>query len=330
MADWQIGDNLYADPTGKYYSLANGAKTFSQSPYETAQDKINQMYDAQKQSQLNQLKQQREKALTGFNQQKKDLAPQYASQRNQADVVNAQNVTRLRELMAANGINMSGENITAQANMNSSRQSAFNDINNNEQQAYGAIDRQIADVNDPSKDQSIIDSIETERSSKLADEWTRSQQQTYQQMVDYRNYQEQLKAAELQRQQFEWQKQMEQQQLALSRQKAAASQRAASQKAVKPKTKDQSYRDGMSYWADKVDEVRKEGAYRVAQGLRNDPAQMRAIQEQGYDFESVIDALYNVASNGQFKNQSAYTKYVNDLNKAKITEKKQSLVDKYR
>jgi hypothetical protein len=216
MADWQIGDNLYADPTGKYYSLTNGAKTYSQSPYETAQDKINQMYDAQKQSQLNQLKTQREKAISGFTQQKKDLAPQYASQRNQADVVNAQNVTRLRELMAANGINMSGENITAQANMNSSRQSAFNDINNNEQQAYGAIDRQIADVNDPSKDQSIIDSIESERSGKLADEWTRSQQQTYQQMVDWRNYQ-------MEKQQFE----LEQKMRELEYQRALAAQAAA-------------------------------------------------------------------------------------------------------
>jgi hypothetical protein len=216
MADWQIGDNLYADPTGKYYSLNNGTKAYSQSPYETAQDKINQMYEAQKQSQLNQLKQQRDKAVTGFNQQKKELAPQYAAQRNQADVVNSQNVTRLRELMAANGINMSGENITAQANMNSARQSAFNDINNNEQQAYGAIDRQIADVNDPSKEQTIVNSIETERSSKLADEWTRSQQQTYQQMVDWRNYQ-------MQKQQFD----LEQKMRELEYQRALAAQAAA-------------------------------------------------------------------------------------------------------
>lgn len=206
MADFQIGDNLYADNGGRYYSLNKGVKAYTKSPYETAQDKINSMYDAQRNSQLNQLKAQRTQAVTGFNQQKKDLAPQYQSQRNQADVTNAQNTTRLRELMAANGINMSGENITAQANMNSSRQNSFNDINNNEQQAYGAIDRQIADVNDPSKDQAINDAIAAERSKSLVDAYSQAQQQAYQQQVDWRNY-------AMQKAQFDIEQQMRQLQL---------------------------------------------------------------------------------------------------------------------
>lgn len=188
MANYQIGENMYADNSGRQYSLNNGAKTYIKSPYETAQEKINQMYDSQRTGQLNTLKVQREKAIGGFNQQKKELIPQYAGQRNQADVVNTQNVTRLRELMAANGINMSGENVTAQANMNSSRQNSFNDINNNENQAMGAIDKQIANENDPAREQAINDAIATERSRSLTDAFSQAQQQAYQQQVDWRNY----------------------------------------------------------------------------------------------------------------------------------------------
>jgi hypothetical protein len=194
MADYQIGDNLYADTSGRYYSLNNGAKAYSQSPYEGTQEKINQMYETQRKNQLGLLKQQREKAVSGFNQQKKELAPQYQNQRNQADVVNAQNVTRLRELMAANGINASGENLTTQANMASSRQNALGEITNAENQAYSAIDRQIADVNDPSQELAINNAIEAERSRSLLDAYTQFQQQVMQQQKEWQ-------ALQLQRQQ---------------------------------------------------------------------------------------------------------------------------------
>jgi hypothetical protein len=232
MADFQIGDNLYSEDTGKYYNLNNGQKSYIKSPYETSQEKINQMYDAQQNSQLNTLKAQRDKAIGGFNQQKKELTPQYANQRNQADVVNSQNVTRLRELMAANGINMSGENVTAQANMNSARQGSFNDINNNENQAMGAIDKQIANENDPSRERSINDAIAAERSRSLNDAFGQSQQQAYQQKMDWQNYQQQLKQQEYQKQidaqnyamqkaQFDLEQQMRQ--LNLQKAQAAAS-----------------------------------------------------------------------------------------------------------
>ncbi|WP_042375294.1 hypothetical protein [Neobacillus jeddahensis] len=198
MADYQIGDNLYADSQGKYYNLTNGKKTYQTSPYDTLASKYNQMYDAQRKSQSDQLNQSRTKAIAGYNQQKKELAPQYQQQRNQADVVKAQEASRLREIMAANGINGSGENLTTQARLASSRQDAFRDINNNEQTAYRDIDRQIANENDPSREQAIINAIEAERSSKLADAYAQSQQEIYQRYLDWRNYQlqlEQLKKA---------------------------------------------------------------------------------------------------------------------------------------
>jgi uncharacterized protein YbjQ (UPF0145 family) len=125
----QIGDNLYADQSGKYFNIVNGNRSYVTSPYDTQTQKLNSIYDSQRKAQLDQLKAQRDRAIGQLNKQKTDLAPVYQAQRNQADVVNAQNVNRLRELMAANGINASGESLTTQANLASSRQNALNDIN---------------------------------------------------------------------------------------------------------------------------------------------------------------------------------------------------------
>jgi len=211
MANYtQIGQDLYADNSGKYYNYANGAYNNVESPFDTMSNKINTMYDANRKNQLDMLRQQRDKAVAGFNQQKKDLAPQYQNQRNQVDVVNTQGATRARELMAANGINASGESLTTQANLASSRQNALSEINTNESHAIRQIDDQIANENDPAREQAIINAVEAERSGKLADAWQQAQAQQYQQMMDWRN-------SEFQRQQFEWQKQMEQQQLAAQR-----------------------------------------------------------------------------------------------------------------
>ncbi|MDF2854233.1 MAG: hypothetical protein K0Q87_84 [Neobacillus sp.] len=302
----QIGENLYADTSGKQFNITNGNRSYVQSPYDAMTNKLNSLYDNQKNSQLTQLKAQRERAISGYNKQKTELKPVYQNQRNQADVVNAQNVTRLRELMAAQGINTSGENLTTQASMASARQSALGEITGQENQAMGEIDRQIANENDPSRDQAIIDSIETERSSRLAEAYNQYQQQILQQ-------QQAWKAEQFQKEQFEWQKQMEQQQLALSRQRAATT--STRQAKVEKKTKGISYADGLAYWSDQADNIRKQGAIRVEKALRSDSAQLQALQDQGYDIEGVIDALYSVASNGRFENQTAYKKYYETLTK---------------
>jgi hypothetical protein len=194
MADYQIGDNLYADIEGKYYRLNGGQKAYETSPYDAMTTRLNSLYDSQRKTQLDQLKAQRERAITGFNAQKKELAPQYQNQRNQADVVNAQNVSRLRELMAAQGINASGENLTVQAGQASARQTALGEITNNENAAYRDIDRQIADVNDPSQEQAINNEIETARTRALTDAYQQAQQQIYQQYLDWQQHQRQLAA----------------------------------------------------------------------------------------------------------------------------------------
>lgn len=192
----QIGENLYAESNGKYFNINNGNRQYVQSPFDTQQEKLNAYYESQKKNQLDALFSQRNKAVTGYNQQKKDLAPVYQNQRNQADAVNMQNVTRLRELMAAQGINASGENLTTQANMMSSRLGALTDITNQENRAMGEIDRLIAEENDPSREQSIYNTVETERSRALADALAQTQSEVSAKATDWRNYQNQVKQQE--------------------------------------------------------------------------------------------------------------------------------------
>lgn len=194
MAEYKVGDNLYGNDDGSYYSKEHRQgkdgkwywKTAKvTSPFDSSKTYLNNLYNAQQTSQLDALKQSQTKATAGFNQQKKDLVPQYQAQRNQADVTSAQNVSRLRELMAANGINSSGENVTASAGLASQRQGALSEINTQQNQATSALDRQIADVNDPAQAQAIRNQIGTTRAGALSDAYNQYLQRLTQQQQDY-------------------------------------------------------------------------------------------------------------------------------------------------
>lgn len=141
---------------------------------------INQLYDQQKNSQLAQLKAQQDAAVSKINQQKADTQTSYYNQRNQADVVNQQNVNKMREIMAANGINASGENITAMANLSSQRQGALNNLNVQEQGKMNDFTNQINDINNPSRQQSIVDQIEAARTKALIDAQNQAQAKAWQ------------------------------------------------------------------------------------------------------------------------------------------------------
>lgn len=134
-----------------------------------SRSEVNKLYDLQKESRLQQLKAQRDAAIGKINTQKQGTSQDFYNQRNQADVVNAQNVARLREIMAANGISASGENLTFQAGANSDRQNSLNALNQQEQSQMSMYDNQISDINNPAEEQSIISQIESERSKALLD-----------------------------------------------------------------------------------------------------------------------------------------------------------------
>ncbi|ULT55393.1 hypothetical protein L1999_20135 [Neobacillus drentensis] len=160
----------------------------------------NKVYDQQKTATLAQMKADQQAAVAKLNGQKKDTAVSYQGQRNQADVVAAQNVQKLRELMAANGLNASGENVTAQASANSDRQGAINALNLQEQSAIRNINDQINDVNNPAKQQAALAQIEAQRSQALLDAKNNAQEKAWREYT-YNN----MSAAE--KAQLEWAKQ---------------------------------------------------------------------------------------------------------------------------
>ncbi len=135
--------------------------------YQKMTGQVNSIYDQQKAAQMAQFNAERDKALGLINQQKAEVAPQYANKRNQADVVNAQNVNRLREMMAANGISASGENVTANVALGSARQGALSQLNLQEQQTNNDFNRQITDINNPERLNAMIAQLEAQRSEAL-------------------------------------------------------------------------------------------------------------------------------------------------------------------
>jgi hypothetical protein len=196
----QIGDNLKSN-TGvgtpqvdEYNRLAQKWNVNTNQQQQPAFDQkaftdqmtgqIGSMYDAQQQSQLSALKASQDKATGQLNQQKAELAPQYQGERNQSDVVSAQNVQRLRELMASQGLGASGENVTAQTAQNNQRQDSLNSLNLQEQQANNDINRQMNDVNDPAQAQAIMSQIAQQRSQALLDAYNRANDVGYQRSRD--------------------------------------------------------------------------------------------------------------------------------------------------
>lgn len=121
--------------------------------YSSTQGDVNSLYDKQLSSQMASLKAQQDTATASTKQD-------YYNKKNQADVVNAQNVQKLRELMASQGIAASGDNLTLNAKANSDRLNSLNTLNQQEQLT-------LNDINNPSKAESINNAIESARAQAL-------------------------------------------------------------------------------------------------------------------------------------------------------------------
>lgn len=165
-----VGGVSAGTPTAPQFDM-NGAIKQMQ---DQMQGYLNNMYDQQKQARLSQLRSSRDKAIGQINQQKAEVAPQYQGMRNQADVVNAQNVKRLRELMAANGLQASGENVSANAAMNNERVNSINSLNLQEQQTLNDFNRRITDLNNPDEENALMAALEADRSKALFDAYNRA------------------------------------------------------------------------------------------------------------------------------------------------------------
>jgi hypothetical protein len=145
---------------------------------------LNDLYAKQQAAQLSQLQASQKKAVGAINQQKAELAPQYADKRNQADVVNAQNAQRLREMMANSGLQGSGENVTANVGLQSARQGAIGDLNTQEQGQLNDYNRQITDINDPAQAQAIVQQLGVEKAQAMFDAHNRADELGYNRSQD--------------------------------------------------------------------------------------------------------------------------------------------------
>lgn len=165
----------YKNLTGQDYKPA-----FDKDAYlKEQQGQVNSIYDNQTAARTAQFNAQRDKALGLVNQQKAEIIPQYASKRNQTDVVSAQNVNRLREMMAAQGIASSGENVTANVGLQSARQGALSNLNLQEQQTNNDFNRQITDINDPSQLNAMLAELNAQRSQALMQAGNRADEMAY-------------------------------------------------------------------------------------------------------------------------------------------------------
>lgn len=154
--------------TPKPTTPKSATPAFDQNAYSQGlQNNVNGMYDAQQASQLAALQANKDKAIGDINLQMGQTTNEAQQNRNQADVVSAQNVQRLRELMASQGLNNSGENVTANVGLQNARQSALNNVNTQEQQAMDNFRQKIADINDPYQTQAIVNDIAAQRSKAL-------------------------------------------------------------------------------------------------------------------------------------------------------------------
>lgn len=74
---------------------------------------------------------------------------------------------------------------------------------------------------------------------------------------------------------------------------------------VKMKNRDASYNDAYQYYSGMLDDIRKVGIDRFEAGIRNNPAMVNDIVNQGYNFESFINGLYGAYSGGVYKSKDA-------------------------
>jgi hypothetical protein len=182
----QIGDNKYQQANGNIFSYETGAYTeggkelygkhraYEADPRQQAAQQINTTFDKQKEAQLTEYRRQRDNAVKGVQGQKGQVTEQFYGQKNQADVVSQQNVSRLKEMLAASGLSKSGENVTANIQAANTRQNALNTLSKQEMDQQGQLDQRIGELKDPAQEKAMTAQIEAARSQALTEAWNRS------------------------------------------------------------------------------------------------------------------------------------------------------------
>lgn len=174
---------------GADVTLNDANKNFMNDQTSNMYNQINNLYDQLQQAQISQLRASQQAAIKKLNQQQAEFGQQIQGQKNQASVNSAQAAERLRELMAANGISASGENVTANVALQNARQSAMNALDMQQNNFDRGIANQISDVNNPLQEQSILAQLNAQRAQALIDAQNTAWNQNFQQQqMDWQQY----------------------------------------------------------------------------------------------------------------------------------------------
>lgn len=86
----------------------------------------------------------------------------------------------------------------------------------------------------------------------------------------------------------------------------------------KEKKEKKTYQDALNYWSDPSNNsaLKRNGANRTAEEIKNDPMLQMQIKEQGFTIDDYINAMYNAASNGQFRSEREFNKFSEQLQKS--------------
>lgn len=152
--------------------------------YDKYKSTIDKMYDTQRKAQLAQLYASRDKAVGELGQQRSKVEPTYTNMKNQADVTNFQAARKLKEVMAAQGLANSGNNVTGQVALDAARQQTLGNMNLQQQQELADIDRRTADLYNPADENALVAAIEAQRSQALMNAMIRAEDVAYKQQQD--------------------------------------------------------------------------------------------------------------------------------------------------
>ncbi|KQL20464.1 LPD38 domain-containing protein [Cytobacillus solani] len=102
------------------------------------------------------------------------------------------------------------------------------------------------------------------------------------------------------------------------------------QKEAEKKASKKTYEDALAYWKEPENNtaLRKQGANRNAENIRNNPMLQAQIKEQGFTVNDYINAMYNASSNGQFRSEREFKEYTKRLTK-EVKAEKNNVYKKY-
>lgn len=134
-------------------------------------DKVNSLYDSQKTAQLQALQNARDAATANYQHSIDTADTQYAPLRDQAQQYGNRSLLANKELMAQQGLFNSGDNVTAQAQINNTTAGNINSLNTQKSQYVNNIQYQIDQLkaNGVKDDANLIQQLEAAKSSALLD-----------------------------------------------------------------------------------------------------------------------------------------------------------------